>query len=129
MQQLHQGRMPAENGVLNHQVQQPPTQAHPEMQKYLDDAQQTPSNLASLDGLIPKAALNSETVTPAVQGASGADKKTSSKRTTLVYSDMEISPEEKMAELVQYAFHPAEVSTTIGDVEAKVTARVDETEY
>ena len=120
MQQLHHGHMPGQNGVPGHHVSPSPAQApNPEMQKYLNEIHQVPANAKSLNGLASGATThNSEAAaTPAAQETSRPDKKATNKRTTLVYSDDEVSPEEKMASLSKYAFRPPAVHTTIGDIE------------
>ncbi|KAI9659139.1 MAG: hypothetical protein M1821_002099 [Bathelium mastoideum] len=129
MQQLHHGHMPGQNGMSGHHVQQPPTPTpNAEMQKYLNESNAALATSVTFNGSTSSSAPKSEIPTSSTAPEhSRADKKVSNKRTALIYSDEEISPEEKMAELSRYAFHRPAMETTIGDVEAKQTGPVDET--
>lgn len=64
------------------------------------------------------------TVTPPVPAESGREKKKKDKDKTdvrMVYADVEVSPEEKMAQMPRYAFDPAQRTsdTVLEDAEAK----------
>jgi hypothetical protein len=65
------------------------------------------------------------TPTPAPEKEAESASKKSKKATRLVYSDQEVSPEEKMAQLPRYAFTPDKVGETyLAPVEANVTGVV-----
>ena len=75
------------------------------------------ANASSLDDLVSgaakdadKAASAGESKAPAAKTSAPAEEKKSKKdkdKSKLVYSDNEVSPEEKMAQLPRYAFVPA----------------------
>ena len=90
MQQMHQGQIPGSPSV----------------------PQPIPTNAASLDDLISGAAKDAENVEASAkakaEGHAGERKvrKEKDKNIKLVYSDNDVSPEEKMAQLPRYAFTP-----------------------
>ena len=103
MQQMHQGQIPASNAFSNGQrVDQPSTES-------LSQPSPVPANASSLDDLITGAANDAskgEAVPIERKEDKKASKKDKDKNTKLVYSDNEVSPEEKMAQLPRYAFDP-----------------------
>ncbi|KAL9093071.1 MAG: hypothetical protein Q9165_004209 [Trypethelium subeluteriae] len=129
MQQLHHGHMPGQSSAPSQHVQQTPTQTpNPEMQKYLSETHQVPANTISPNGLASGTAQHSENATTSAnQEAPRPDKKGQNKRTTMIYPDDEVSPEEKLSELPRYVFHRPPIETRMGDVEAKQTNPVDTT--
>jgi hypothetical protein len=147
MQQMHQGQIP---GTLN----PPPMNPYPgqdmkrpdqDYQNYsgplnLDVSAQTPAdapsaNATSLDDLISSAAKEADDGQQAAQTAqekpreekAGKKEKEKSKATKLIYSDNNVSPEEKMAKLSRYAFVPDTRGETVlqDAVRPTVTGVVD----
>ena len=129
MQQMHQGQIPPDlpnpppiNQSIQKQdapqngVQQPaqPAAAHP------DSATQEPSIATSLDDLISGASREAEaahfaqpdpapvpqTAEVATEEKAPKKEKDRNKTSKLVYSDNDVSPEEKMARMPRYAFIP-----------------------
>lgn len=135
MQQMHQGQIPpdlpnlppvsqslqkqdaSQNGV---QQQLLPAAAHS------DSATQESANATSLDDLISGASREAEAAQAAQPGPApvpqtaeviteekGAKKeKDKNKASKLVYSDNDVSPEEKMARMPRYAFTPEQKAAT-----------------
>lgn len=107
MQQLHQGQVPASANITNDQrVSQEPKRQLSHV------TQPTPlsANASSLDDLISGAANDAnkaEALSTDRKEEKKAAKKDKDKSTKLVYSDNDISPEEKMAQLPRYAFVPS----------------------
>ena len=103
MQQMHQGQIPASTTFSNGQR---PDQASTEL---LSQPAPVSANASSLDDLITGAANDAskgEAVPTERKEDKKASKKDKDKNTKLVYSDNEVSPEEKMAQLPRYAFDP-----------------------
>lgn len=104
MQQMHQGQIPASTTFSNGQhldqaLTELPSQSAP-----------VSANASSLDDLITGAANDAskgEVVVTERKEDKKASKKDKDKNTKLVYSDNEVSPEEKMAQLPRYAFVPS----------------------
>ena len=107
MQQMHQGQLPnppdspfnnsrGAGGPLNNPQLPFPTPVS--------------ENATSLDELVSGAARDAEKAADANSAAKpegkSDDKKAKDKSMKLVYSDNEMSPEEKMAQLPRYAFTP-----------------------
>ena len=98
-------------------------------------SQEPGANATSVDDLISSAAAqqgappttsHQPTPTPvAAEKEAEAGSKKSKKATRLVYSDQEVSPEEKMARLPKYAYTPDKGGETyLAPVEAEVTGPV-----
>lgn len=74
--------------------------------------QPMPANATSLDDLVSGAAKNADNVEASVKAKAEAHtgekkvRKEKDKNIKLVYSDNDVSPEEKMAQLPRYAFTP-----------------------
>ena len=95
MQQMHQGQL---KGPSN----QPPLPVA--KASTLDDLVSNAANDAD------KAASTGEVKIPGVEAGAGVEEKKSKKdkdKGKLIYSDNDVSPEEKMAQLPRYAFAPA----------------------
>ena len=104
MQQLHQGQILASSNPSDAQLVAPNLTEQPSQ----------PTNLSvhasSIDDLISGAANDANNVEPATADRKEdkkAAKKDKDKSTKLIYSDNDISPEEKMAQLPRYAFVPS----------------------
>lgn len=120
MQQMHQGQFAAQNGSQNAHSQDPRLRAqdaaastYGQSQPFNDSrAQDQPTaTAADVDELVANAARESgvslEENKPAPEPVEEKkSKKDKDKATRLVYSDNELSPEEKMAKLSRYAFDP-----------------------
>ncbi|KAI9698253.1 MAG: hypothetical protein M1820_007523 [Bogoriella megaspora] len=132
MQQLHQGHIPGQNGVGNSPGQQPRKEPNEEMQRYLNGEQATQSaNATSLDDLIANASKVSERRAIPETGVNGTKEvkegKEKGKPTKMALSE-QVSPEENMADLTNYAFTPTPgLKTVLGDITGKQTGPVDET--
>lgn len=85
-----------------------------------------------MDELISSAGRQAESATPAANETEKKEPETGKKKkekmpTKLMYSDNDISPEEKMARLPRYAFNPEarkEGETVVGTLEPPVTGVV-----
>ena len=107
MQQLHQGQIlassnPSDAQVVAQNLTEQPTQ--PTQPTTLS------VHVSSIDDLISGAAAeanNVEATTADRKEEKKAAKKDKDKSTKLIYSDNDISPEEKMAQLPRYAFVPS----------------------
>lgn len=89
MQQMHQGQIPGSPSV----------------------SQPISTNATSLDDLVSGAAKNADNIEASAkakaEGHTGEKKiRKENKNITLVYTDNDVSPEEKMANLPRYAFTP-----------------------
>lgn len=86
----------------------------------------TPTEALSLDELVSNAAKAAEGATnPTEDKKEKKTKKESSKNIKLVYSDNNVSPEEKMARLPRYAFNPSNnPEPVLGTPDAAVTGTV-----
>ncbi|KAI5199286.1 hypothetical protein E4T39_06301 [Aureobasidium subglaciale] len=97
-------------------------------------SQESDANATSVDELISGVAAQQSaksapsqqpTPTPAPEKEADGGSKKSKKATRLVYSDQEVSPEEKMAQMPRYAFTPDKGGETyLAPVEANVTGIV-----
>ncbi len=119
-------------------------QGGPSYQNYTssETMQQEPSaTAADVDELVANAAKDSETavaakVAPvlaeATTGKKSKKEKDKDKATKLIYSDNEVSPEEKMAKLPRYAFDPtskkeeAVLGSTVEPTATSVVAESDD---
>ncbi|EFE31698.1 uncharacterized protein ARB_01297 [Trichophyton benhamiae CBS 112371] len=129
MQQLHQGQVSGPPAVPM------PTDAQGNRAHPLPDAN-SESLSASADKLISEAAKQAKELpakpSPAPgtpeEGAAGKPlKKEKAKSTRLVYSDNEISPEEKLARLPRYAFVPQQIDeNSSGETAAEPVAGAEE---
>lgn len=89
-----------------------------------DAPQPAAASATSVDELISSAAKDADGSKAAASeaGAEKKAKKEKDKNTRQVYTDNEVSPEEKMAQLPRYAFVPDHrEETVLGPVEAAVT--------
>ena len=122
---FQQANGPNNSSLLDQSQNQPQTQSLTAPSTSLDDLISSAADNATKT--IPKAEPSRETKTeePPVDKKSKKDK---DKNTKMVYSDNEISPEEKMAKLPRYAFAPdGKGETVLGDATtAAVTGVVDE---
>ena len=98
MQQMHQGQLKGPSNQTQAPVAKASTKA-----STLDDLVSSAANDAD------KAASSGEVKPAAVKAGTGAEEKKGKKdkdKGKLVYSDNDVSPEEKMAQLPRYAFVP-----------------------
>ena len=106
MQQMHQGQLPGPTNNLNGQHVE---SAIGNLPVQLAQPAASIENASSLDDLISGAANDAKklelSATERKEDKKSA-KKEKDKNTKLIYSDNEISPEEKMAQLPRYAFVP-----------------------
>ncbi|KAK8215813.1 C2H2 finger domain-containing protein [Phyllosticta capitalensis] len=123
LQQMHQGHVPPASGA------RPPGQNGQPAQ---GASSSIPGLEASVDELISSAGRQAESATPAANETEKKEPETGKKKkekmpTKLMYSDNDISPEEKMARLPRYAFNPEarkEGETVVGTLEPPVTGVV-----
>ena len=107
MQQLHQGQILASSNPSDAQVV---AQSLTEQPMQPTQPTTMSAHASSIDDLISSAANdanNAEATTADRKEEKKATKKDKDKSTKLVYSDNDISPEEKMAQLPRYAFVPS----------------------
>ena len=120
MQQMHQGQLkgPAQNGLHNsHQNGPPSGHQAPVPNPLLEPSTVLSANASSLDDLVSGAAQDADkaasiavTKAPEPKAAAPVEEKKGKKekdKSKLIYSDNEVSPEEKMAQMPRYAFVPA----------------------
>lgn len=107
MQQLHQGQIPTSNNPPNGQHF---AQSSAEQPSQTTQPAHVPANASSLDDLVSGAAKEADKVEAAIaerKEEKKSSKKDKDKNTKLIYSDNDVSPEEKMAQLPRYAFVPS----------------------
>ncbi|EON67284.1 hypothetical protein W97_06537 [Coniosporium apollinis CBS 100218] len=146
LQQMHQGHIPGATnpsqtgGFPPQQSHAPPNEVSEEStggtreqdhsregapgSAQYDTPQPAPANATSVDELISSAAKDVDGSKPATTeaGPEKKAKKEKDKNTRQVYTDNDVSPEEKMAQLPRYAFVPDyREETVLGPAEAAVT--------
>lgn len=122
LQQMHQGHVPP--SVTGH-----PASAQPNGHATQVPQSSFPGLEQSVDDLIASAGKLSEAPKTAESERAKKDEEApkAKKEVKLVYSDGEVSPEEKMAKLARYAFNPAERQQdekVVGSLEPPVTGVV-----
>ena len=130
---MHQGHLPNAPNVPPGTVQSQPSAnaapGHATNQEHISEPRELSSSAiaASVDELISTAKGAATPTTPnAEAGSDKKSKKDKDKATRLVYSDEEVSPEEKMSKLPRYAFVPdRKEETVLGTPEGAVTGTVD----
>ncbi|KAF2090157.1 hypothetical protein K490DRAFT_71809 [Saccharata proteae CBS 121410] len=120
LQQMHQGQYPA-NGAPGATSEQSngQGQAGPNTQ---------PSGDSGLGASVDELIASAGGLKPAESNEAAPEKKNKKDKVIrLVYSDNEVSPEEKMAEMPRYAFNPKDKQETVlADVSPNVTGVVDD---
>ncbi|KAL8978126.1 MAG: hypothetical protein Q9205_006217 [Flavoplaca limonia] len=115
MQQMHQGQIPGPPNPPESAFNNSRGAGGPTSKLHFGPPEQTPmsENATSLDDLVSGAARDAAKSTnatakdtPAEAAEEKKGKKEKDKNAKLVYSDNEVSPEEKMAHLPRYAFAP-----------------------
>ena len=110
MQQLHQGQILAASNPSDAQVVVQNLTEQPSQPTQPTQPTTFSAHASSIDDLISGAANdanNVEATTADRKEEKKAAKKDKDKSTKLIYSDNDISPEEKMAQLPRYAFVPS----------------------
>lgn len=130
---MHQGHLPsapnAPSGTVQNQPSANAAPGHATNQEQMPELRELSSSAiaASVDELISTAKGAATPTTPnAEAGLEKKSKKDKDKATRLVYSDEEVSPEEKMSKLPRYAFVPdRKEETVLGTPEGAVIGTVD----
>lgn len=133
LQQMHQGHLPSAPNAPPGTVQSQPSAnvapGHATNQEHIPEPRGLSSSAiaASVDELISTAKGAATPTTPSAEaGSEKKSKKDKDKATRLVYSDEEVSPEEKMSKLPRYAFVPdRKEETVLGTPEGAVIGTVD----